>query len=87
MGSKHYIAFDLGASSGRAVLGIFDGSKIQLEEIHRFPNGNVHAFQEGVGALTARSPLAMVVPVDSLAHVNLLRSIARTRDVNHRGSV
>ncbi len=41
MGSKHYIAFDLGASSGRAVHGIFDGRKLQLEEIHRFPNSMI----------------------------------------------
>ncbi len=38
MGSKHYIAFDLGASSGRAVHGMFDGRELELEEIHRFPN-------------------------------------------------
>ena len=32
------VAFDLGASSGRAVLGRFDGSRLTIEEIHRFPN-------------------------------------------------
>jgi rhamnulokinase len=36
-----YLAIDLGAESGRAVLGRFDGSRIALEEIHRFPNGPV----------------------------------------------
>lgn len=35
---KRVLAFDLGASSGRAILGSFDGNKIQLEEIHRFEN-------------------------------------------------
>jgi rhamnulokinase len=39
--SKNYLAFDLGASSGRAVIGRFNGSTIDLEEIHRFPNGAV----------------------------------------------
>ena len=34
---KH-IAFDFGASSGRAMLGSFDGKKIELTEIHRFLN-------------------------------------------------
>lgn len=31
-------AFDLGAESGRAVIGKFDGEKLSLEEVHRFPN-------------------------------------------------
>jgi rhamnulokinase len=38
---KKLLAFDLGAESGRGVLGLFDGSKLRLEEIHRFPNGGV----------------------------------------------
>ncbi len=36
-----YLAFDLGASGGRAVLGTLDGGRLHLEEIHRFPNGPV----------------------------------------------
>lgn len=35
------LAFDLGGSSGRAVIGSFDGSKIELKEIHRFSNDPV----------------------------------------------
>lgn len=34
-----YVAFDLGAESGRAVLGRFDGEKLSLEVPHRFSNG------------------------------------------------
>ncbi len=32
------LAIDLGASSGRAILGTFDGERIALEELHRFTN-------------------------------------------------
>ena len=41
MAAKIYIAFDLGAESGRCVAGIFDGQKLRLEEVRRFPNGPV----------------------------------------------
>lgn len=36
--TSDYLALDLGAESGRGVLGRFDGSRLTLEEIHRFPN-------------------------------------------------
>jgi rhamnulokinase len=38
---KQLLAFDLGAESGRGVLGLFDGSRLRLEVVHRFPNGAV----------------------------------------------
>ena len=36
----NFLAFDLGASSGRAILGILKDGKLDLQEIHRFPNGH-----------------------------------------------
>ena len=39
--AQSFMAFDLGAESGRGVLGRFDGERIELEELHRFPNGGV----------------------------------------------
>jgi rhamnulokinase len=36
-----YLALDLGAESGRGLLGRFDGERLTLEEVHRFPNGPV----------------------------------------------
>ena len=32
------LALDLGAESGRAVLGLFDGERLTVQEVHRFPN-------------------------------------------------
>ncbi len=36
-----FLALDLGAESGRAMLGQFDGQQIQLSQAHRFPHGPV----------------------------------------------
>ena len=36
--SAGYLAVDLGAESGRVVLGRFDSGRMSLEEVHRFPN-------------------------------------------------
>ncbi len=44
----HFLAFDLGAESGRAVLGTLRGSKLSVHEVRRFPNtplalsGHIH---------------------------------------------
>jgi len=32
------LAIDLGNDSGRAMLGRFDGERLTIEEVHRFPN-------------------------------------------------
>jgi len=39
--NKRVLAIDFGASSGRAIIGSFDGEKISLEEVHRFSNDPV----------------------------------------------
>jgi rhamnulokinase len=44
MSVRHYIACDLGAESGRVILGSLDDKKLTIEEIHRFPNGPVEVF-------------------------------------------
>ena len=40
--NTHYVlAFDFGASSGRAILGALKDGKIEMKEIHRFSNDPV----------------------------------------------
>jgi len=38
---RNLLAFDLGASNGRAILGRFDGEKIAMHELHRFENNYI----------------------------------------------
>ncbi len=46
--AAHFLAFDLGAESGRAVLGTLDGPRLAVHEVRRFPNaplslaGHIH---------------------------------------------
>ncbi len=49
--TQNFVALDLGASNGRAVIGRFDGSQLALEEIHRFPNGPVQLPRIGGSSL------------------------------------
>ena len=37
--AQRYLAFDLGAESGRSILGRFDGERLTLEEVGRFATG------------------------------------------------
>src|SRR5437868_11715716 len=41
MATRKLLAIDLGAESGRGVLGAFDGRRLTLDVVHRFPNGPV----------------------------------------------
>jgi Sugar (pentulose and hexulose) kinases len=41
MKTQCYLGVDLGAESGRVIAGLWDGKRIRLEELHRFPNGPV----------------------------------------------
>ncbi len=38
---RNMIAFDLGASNGRAILGRFDGERLTMQELHRFENNYI----------------------------------------------
>ena len=39
--TRNFLGYDFGASSGRAMLGVFDGERIEISEIHRFSNDPV----------------------------------------------
>lgn len=53
---ERYIAFDLGAESGRAMAAAFDGDRLSLEEVHRFPNNAVHLPRSPVSGNAAGEP-------------------------------
>lgn len=69
---KTVLAFDFGASSGRAIRAVFDGEAIAYEEVHRFENVPVtvgghmcHDVERIMGEI--RVALEKAGPVDSLA--------------------
>lgn len=39
--ATHYLAIDLGAESGRGLVGVLADGRLSLEQVHRFPNGPV----------------------------------------------
>jgi rhamnulokinase len=39
--NRHFLAFDVGAESGRALLGRLSSGTLDVQEVHRFPNGPV----------------------------------------------
>lgn len=41
--NKYYLAVDLGATSGRTILGTFSESRVSIEELTRFDNPIIHA--------------------------------------------
>lgn len=79
MSSGTRLAFDLGASSGRAILGRIVNGKLELEEIHRFPNhpvekdgrmywdfsGLMHEIETGLVKACAACPNIASVSVDT----------------------
>ena len=70
----HVLAIDIGASSGRAILGHWDGARITLEEVHRFTNDPVqvgdtlywdvlrlwHEVQQGIRLAGLRAPIEAI---------------------------
>lgn len=70
-----FLAIDLGASSGRAILGTVENNRLELQEISRFPNPIIevngrlywdllHLYQQIIGAL--QEVKSQKVPVASI---------------------
>ncbi|KAA6304505.1 L-Rhamnulokinase, partial [termite gut metagenome] len=38
MNTHHFVAFDIGATSGRTILATIENNKLRLKELNRFPN-------------------------------------------------
>lgn len=51
--ATYYLAVDIGASSGRHILGHMENGKMILEEVYRFENGMVKKATNFAGNLTA----------------------------------
>jgi rhamnulokinase len=76
---NHYVALDLGAESGRVMLGALADGRLQLEEVHRFPTGGIavagtlrwdviHFFEEikaGLRKIAARGIRPVSLSADS----------------------
>ena len=73
---KKYLAIDIGASSGRHIVGRVENRKIELEEVFRFVNGQVRkdghdcwdieklvaSVKEGIDAALAKEPEIELAP-------------------------
>ena len=53
-----YLAIDLGASSGRVMAGIYDGDRIEMREMDRFPSTGMQV--EGSAHWDVRQILAIL---------------------------
>lgn len=77
---KHvFLAFDLGATSGRSVIGTLEGGKVEIRELTRFPNGIIElhgkyywnltglyqALKEGLAACAREGIVPRSVGVDT----------------------
>ena len=75
-GKKYFLAIDIGASSGRHIVGWQENGKIQTKEVFRFPNGNkkqdghliweIEALVENV-KLGIKEALSVFPSIESLA--------------------
>jgi len=77
LNTLYFLAFDLGAESGRAILGKLEESKLQIQEVYRFPNGYINIrgrFHWNVYSLFAE--LKKALALCSQNHTDHIESLA-----------
>jgi sugar (pentulose or hexulose) kinase len=70
----NYLAFDLGAESGRAILGRLESGILRVEEVHRFANHPIHqgaSLRWDVAKQFAEMERALAAPLPELAGVGV----------------
>ncbi len=67
-----YLAVDLGAESGRVLAGVYDGERLAVREVHRFPNRPFRAANDltwDLAGLRAETIRGVEMAVDQVADV------------------
>jgi rhamnulokinase len=73
---SRFLAFDLGAESGRAVVGQLEDDRLHLEVVHRFPNGPVQVLDSIYwDVLRLWTEIKQGLGLAAKAHKNELRSL------------
>jgi len=73
MSISRYLAFDLGAGSGRAVLGSLQDGRLSIHEVHRFPNGPImidESFHWDVGTMLAEIKRGLAAAARAVPDIN-----------------
>ena len=79
---KYHLAIDIGASSGRHILGWLEGGKLQTEEIYRFQNAPVEKAGTA-GALGATGAKRLTWDIERLYN-EILNGLKKAKE---RGTV
>ena len=95
---EKFLAIDIGASSGRHIVGWMDGGRIHTEEVYRFPNcvqrvdghlewdidGMFAHVKQGIRAAFARYPQIKSLSIDTYIK-NLRKKLGLDRIVTVKG--
>ena len=87
--TRNFIAFDLGAESGRTIVGRFDGRRLTLDPLNRFTNGPVriagHMFWDELFLFSEM--LAGLAAYSACRAVSMCRELRPEGDEQEEGSL